>query len=69
MIMIHHIIWYYYQALWLVPANAILAYRYFTRKDFNAYMVREKFDSYSDALNLFRINPYAVKVKTSSVSK
>ena len=65
MIMLHHTLWFYYQLAWIIPANLILAYRFYTRKDYSNYMVREKFDSYTDALNILDLNPYKHKVKAS----
>ena len=61
MIIIHHLIWFYYSLMWVIPTNLFAAYRFFTRKsDYNQYQVREKFATWGDAVNLFDLNPFKV---------
>ena len=47
------------QVATMVPVNALLIFRILKRKDYSQYEVREKYESYWEAFNIFHINPYS----------
>ena len=68
MIIIHHLIWHYYEVIWAIPLMTLALIRVYQWVDYSKFRIEQPFDTFFDALN-FTTNEYVIWFKKVPMRK